>query len=492
MPVFELEKAGTGKAQMKQFRLLWAAMVLIGAVIVVYSQTLAITWDEGFHMLAAQLVNAGKRPYLDFLFAQTPLNVWWNALWLRIFGQSWHVAHALAALETTGAVLLAADYVLRRFPAAEWRLRGALITACLTGLNIAVVEYGTLAQAYGICLLLSVAAFRFAVNVPERRSLVPAILAGVCAGAAAASSLLTVTLAPVLLLWILWRNKEGHRWVKSSAFIAGVIVPFLPMLWLFIQAPQKVIFDVVRFHLFYRQVQWDGWQIHDLVVFTAWLECSPAFILIALAVPGLFFLRRSGWTSDVRAEFYLCGWICLAGGAYLMMAHPTFPRYFLLIVPFGGILGASGLYAVLRQTGTPLQKRWPVALVIMLVAVGLARNVYEDSDDSLYKVEEIARKVDQVTPKNAILFADEFVYFMLKRTPPEGMEWNGAHKVELPLNQAAPLHLLPRSELVRRVKAGFFHTVETCGQGEPDTLGLAAIYKQKAEINDCFVFWDKR
>src|SRR5271168_3545478 len=99
----------------KKFRLLCGAVGLIGIALVAYSQTLAFTWDEGFHLMAEQLVNAGKRPYLDFLFAQTPLNIWWTAFWMRIFGQSWHLAHALAALETAGAVMLAADYVYRRF-----------------------------------------------------------------------------------------------------------------------------------------------------------------------------------------------------------------------------------------------------------------------------------------------------------------------------------------------------------------------------------------
>src|SRR5271168_370226 len=105
----------------KKFRLLCGAVALMGAVLVAYSQTLSLTWDEGFHLVAAQLINAGKRPYVDFLFAQTPLNAYWNALWLRVFGQTWHTAHALAALESAAAVALTADYLFRRFSHSEWR-----------------------------------------------------------------------------------------------------------------------------------------------------------------------------------------------------------------------------------------------------------------------------------------------------------------------------------------------------------------------------------
>jgi hypothetical protein len=178
--------------------------------------------------------------------------------------------------------------------------------------------------------------------------------------------------------------------------------------------------------------------------------------------------------------------------AYLMTAHPTFQRYFLLMTPFAGILAAAGLYSIILRARIPETSAWPVVLVAVLMAGGLGRSIYVDRDDSWYRIEPIARKVDEVTPRGATLFADEHVYFLTKRMPPEGMEWNGGHKVELSAQEAAPLHLLPRSELVRQVKSGKFATVETCGQGEPDTLGLAALYRQEAQINDCFVFWDKR
>jgi hypothetical protein len=140
----------------------------------------------------------------------------------------------------------------------------------------------------------------------------------------------------------------------------------------------------------------------------------------------------------------------------------------------------------------PLDARWPVALVIVLMMIGAVRSTLDDADDSWYQFEPIARKVGEVTPPGAMLFADEHVYFLLKRMPPEGMNWNGGHKIDLPMDKAVPLHVLPRPELVRRVQAGVFDTVETCGQGEPDTLGLAKIYRQNVTINDCFVYWDKR
>ena len=124
----------------------------IGATLAVYSQTLAFAWDEGFHLLAARLINAGRTPYIDFCFPQTPLNAWWNAAWMRVFGESWRTAHTVAAALTVAAVLLAAQYVLSRLPAGRWRVAGAAAAALLIGLNGAVFEFGAIGQAYAMSL----------------------------------------------------------------------------------------------------------------------------------------------------------------------------------------------------------------------------------------------------------------------------------------------------------------------------------------------------
>src|SRR6516162_6452856 len=83
----------------------------IAILLLAYSQTVAFAWDAGFHLLAAQMINGGKRPYLDFCFPQTTLNTWWTALWMHLLGQSWQVAQALAALALIGAVALASSFV---------------------------------------------------------------------------------------------------------------------------------------------------------------------------------------------------------------------------------------------------------------------------------------------------------------------------------------------------------------------------------------------
>ncbi len=122
---------------------------------------------------------------------------------MRIFGENWWTAHALAALLTAGAILLSADFVFRRFRIASWRLPAALSAALIIGLNVLIVRFGTVGQAYALCLFLIVATFRFSILAVDRKGTLWAAAAGFLAAAAAGSSLLTASVASVLLLWML-------------------------------------------------------------------------------------------------------------------------------------------------------------------------------------------------------------------------------------------------------------------------------------------------
>jgi hypothetical protein len=210
------------------FLLLCGNLLLLTAGLVVYSQTLAFSLDEGFHLLASQLINRGKTPYLDFCFPQPPLNAYWNAAWMRILGDSWRIPHFFAALLVAGAVILVAEFIFSRFPLPQWRLPCALVGGFMVAVSVPVVQFGTV-QAYGMCLFLSVAAFRVSILSVDRKNLFCPFCAGLLAGAAAASSLLTAPVVPVLLVWILVYDRTANRWIKSAAFLVGTAIPYVPV-----------------------------------------------------------------------------------------------------------------------------------------------------------------------------------------------------------------------------------------------------------------------
>ena len=470
----------------------YGVCALLAAGLMLYAQTRAFTDDEGFHLLAAQLIRGGMRPYLDFCFPQTPFNAYWNAFWMWTFGDSWRTAHALAALEASAAVTLAAQFIYSHLPERPWRVGGAIAAATVIGLNTMVVQFGPLGQAYGMCLFTSVCAFRFAVVAIDRRAGWVAAAAGAFAGIAAASSLLSAMVAPVLLVWILWHNRAGNRSIKAIAFVAGTALPFLAVFRLFVRSPWVVWFNVARYQLHFREIYWPDPLSHDIETLTAWVNEPQSLLTGLLSLFAVVFIARcSGWKPERRAEFYLCAWLALGIAAELAFAHPTFPRYFCLLAPFLGILAVPGLYAIGSRVLGPGRPFWPVLIVSLIFAMSLARTLYENRGLSTWpEYEDMARKLVAVTPQGKPMFTDEGVYFVAKRRPPRGMEFGYSHKLKLPPDRLATLHIISESVLKQELADGVFGRAATCDNATVDTYALEKVFQHKDDLHNCSVFSD--
>ena len=467
---------------------------LLAAALVAYSQTMAFAWDEGWHLLAAQSILRGRLPYLDFIYSQTPLNAFWNAGWMRLFGDTWRTANGVAAVMTALAVWLTADYLRARFPIVGWRLPAAIAVAFLVGLNVAVLEYGTIGQAYGLCLFMIVAAFRLTVLAVDRPGpLVPAA-AGFCACAATNASLLTAPVGPVLLIWMLVYNRKGNRLVKFAAYAGAALMACVPLVWLFSRGPRQTLFSVLDYNWKYRLLSWDGAIAHDIGVMLSWIDCASALMLVVLGAAGLYFVRKlSGWERGQRAEFYLCAWLAVTIACHIANGHPNFPRYYLLTAPFLGILSCAGLFAIGSRLAGPDRPFWPVTLVCVLACLGVGKLLWDAREDMSWPdVEEVARKVNEVTPPGALLFADEPTYFVSRHPPYPGCELADSHKITLPPEQAKMLHLIPREELNRLIQAGTFDTVQMESDDRRiEELGIARLYQHESEVDENKIFWGK-
>jgi len=469
---------------------LYSAFTFLAVGMLVFSQTRSFFWDEGFHILAAYLIRTGKRPYLDFFFPQTPLNVYWNAAWMAIFGPSWRVVHAVAALVTIGSVVLIVNYLFGLFPDHCWRQAAAFVGLGLFGLHARVWMVGTISQAYPLCLLLVVVAFRIALVAVARPRFSMSALAGLCAGAAAGSSLLAAPASPVLLIWIWLYNRAGNRWIKSAAFLCGAIAPFIPVLMLFARGTHQVAFNILEYHALYRRIAWPGATAHDIGVASDWINSSPDLLLVVLGVAGFLFIRKNGFDARRLAEFRLCLWLPLAFAAQNLFAHPTFPMYFVFMIPFLTVLAVVGFYAVakrLEYTGSP-----QVAAMVLtgITAVCLSTSIFENYSYTWPELEQVAAKVREVTPNDAPLWAPEHIYFLSRRPVPTGMEHANAHKLQLSPAESAVLHVLPKAEVDRQIKAGAFFTAVVCEDDDQvNALKEWKVYSQNAVIQDCTVFW---
>jgi hypothetical protein len=471
-----------------------AALTGIATFLLVYSQTMAFTWDAGFHLLAAQMINAGKRPYLDFCFPQTALNAWWMAFWMRVFGESWRVAQASAALFVAGTVVLASTFVFERFPIARWRLPAAVATAVLLAFHEQVFGYGTVAQAYGISMFLIVAAFRVTIGTPDRPGLWRPAAAGSLAGAAAGCSLLSAMAAPVLLAWMAFSSRAGSRWAKSAAFVTAAALPFLPMVRLFVEGPSQTWFNLFQYQLTYRHAGWGSTVAHDLSEMSSWLDSAPALFLFLLAAAAWWFVRSSQCYKSLRSELYLCAWLALGLTAEISLARPTFARYFVMVVPFLAILAGPGFYeAAARLRGPRAGTLLPTLLLTVLIVMGGARKIYDDRE--IYRwseLEEVAAKIRQVAPPHAVIYTDEPLYFLLRTDPPEGMQFAYARELDLPPAQSSQLHIVPQKTMDQRVRSGAFDVVAVCQEPKAvDRLKLKTLYRQTAQVEECDIFWNR-
>lgn len=446
-------------------------------------------WDEGFHILAARLISTGKRPYLDFIFAQTPLNAYWNAFWMKIFGTSWRVVHAVATLATLGSIALIVEYVSGLFPDRRWQSAAAFAALALFGLNVWVWTVGTVSQAYPLCLFLMVAAFRLAIVAVTRPRLTMSFTVGLLVVAAAASSLLAAPASPVLLIWMWFNNRAGNRLIKTAAFLAGAVVACIPLLMLFAGGPHQVLFDILKYHAVYRRLRWEAPTTHDIGIVTDWVNSSPDLLLALFALAGLFSLKDSGFDASRRAEFHLCLWLGLTIGAQNTLARPTFPMYFVFMIPFLTVLSVLGFYAVVTRLQENPGNAVIALLVIMILCLG--NSLHESSGYYTWpELEQVAAKVKEVTPKDAPFLAPEHIYFLVGWPVPPGMEYDDSHKLDLAPAENAALHVLPKVEVDQQVKAGAFSTAVVCDEDdEVIDIKQLNVYSQTAEVQDCTVFW---
>lgn len=476
----------------------WAAVIAVAVAICGFSQLDSSYGDEGFHLLASQLIAQGKKPYIDFFYPQAPLYAILNAGWMRVFGIHWRVAHAFSALMTSAAVPLVASFAFTRWPAAEWRKTGAIAAAVFFGCNYHVVYFGTIGQAYGLCVFFTVAAFHLALKAALREQALYSFGAGLVAGAAAASSLLAAPVAPILLIWLARENQIGSRTRKAVAFLAGAPIAFLPLAWFMLQAPRQTFFNVFEYHTLYRRLGYwatTSVPLNDLRQLTRWLESGQAMLLIVLAGLGLLFLSQTeGWNPHRKAEWRLCVWLPAGLFLYLCTPRPTFAQYFILVTPFGSVLAALGVYFLSLKLVPNRRPAFAAIVLCGLFTLALVKSVDTEMTDEprpWQQAEDVARLVNRVTPKDAPIYMDDnAIFFVAKRLPLPGLEHLDARKLQLTPDQASLLHIMPGSVANEWLAGGRFATVALWSEDERiKELQLAKVYPHQEQVDGYSVFW---
>lgn len=490
MPKMETRSQRLGAPTTSVF-ILYGVMAALAAGLLAFSQTAAYSADEGFHLVAAQLIGAGKRPYADFFYQHPPLYPYLDAAWMGAFGESWRSVHVLSALLTGGCVFLVAEFVFGRLGDPDWRLAGGVVAALLVGLQSLVIQFGTIAQPYGLSLFLAFLGFRLATAAVDREGGSLPFWAGLSAGAAAAASLLAAPVAPLLLLWMARQNRAGDQRKKGVWLLAGAAIPFLPLVWLAAQAPRQAVFDILTYHLFYRAIGYPrAW---NLRMWGQWMDSAQILLPVLLAGTGLLFAAQErAWESRRRAETYLCAWLAAGLGVWAALVRPALPQYWILTVPFLSVPAAVGVHALAVKIGPAAHPLWPAVGAAALFALPLGKWAYESRQNPGFRWqyhEDIARVLNRAAPPDAPVFSTEdCIYFAARRLPPAGLE---NPDFRLPAAVAARARMEPVSGLEASVAAGRFGAIAIwSGDGWVNSFALPSRYARHETVHGYEIFWD--
>lgn len=344
----------------------WRETVAVVAVLCLYfgylGQHRLIDYDEGFYLMAAELVAEGKVLYRDFLFNQSPLLPYLFALWMKLTSFSWTSARLLASFLTA---LLGGLLYFQAFRLTN-RRDLALGSVILFGSASLVGGWMTLVKPYSLSTLMMFAAFCLACH---KRSTGSLILSGVCFALACDTRIMLAAALPAFLY--------GFRLGKERLiWLAGFGLGLSPNLILVMLDNTNYWFGNIGLHAIRTSSGLVGnfgqkTEIASrlLAIQSADGSVSFQFLFLMLATLALVFTRPA---EEYKLAFRIL--VCL--GLVSLLPTPIFNQYFCTLVPFQivGVVGLLELCGRGGELGKGLSKALMVGacLYVMAGAVDLA------------------------------------------------------------------------------------------------------------------------
>ena len=488
------------------YRRLWLLVCIVillqGIALFVYSQSGDTFGDEGFHLLAAQLINAGKAPYIDFFYQQTPLYPFLVGRWMAIFGETWRSAHVFSVLLVFSTTIVLAGILFSRSQGSN-RYQAISIGALLFfALDTQIYDLSLSADPYVLCLLLSVVAYGVTIRAVDGQRPYLAFVAGLFASGSAASSLLTAPIVIVLGTWLLQRSVSHYRLKLFLFFISGAIIPFIPFAYFLMKAPEQVWFNVFEFQLIYRRLV-SGWHYKktlkwDIYTLTIWLNSTQGLLLSVLAFLGALFVRQGeGLGQRCRSDLSLCIRLLVVQGIFSAITTPTFTHYFVFILPYASILASVGVHAILTRLLTRYNALFFALFLIAAFAASDIKRAYQyarslkRSQRYYWKqIEDVADVAQRISSNYRNVYAYEEVYFAAGIHPPEGLSCSFTKDIPLGPRRAKLLRLVSEKDIDAKLKSGNFDVV-VVGYDDPkiDSLNLKMTYPRQVQLHGYYGHW---
>lgn len=279
--------------------------------------------DEGFYLLAAELVTQGSKPYLDFFYPQAPYQPYFIASWFQLFGASWLSARWFSAIIFA---LLGLLVFARLRKSCSWP--AALVGLLLLNTSTLTLNWLLTIKNYGLPTLFLFASYYLLVFSPNRWRY---FWSGLFLALAIGCRSYVAVLAPLCLLIIFFRNRQ-----LFIPFLVGGIIGLTPMLALFCLDPGKFWFNNLGYHLLRSGLTPTKAIEQKLLILQGLLGLRPSMKFVSLQIPILLWISIFSLILMVikRCRF---DWSILFITALLIISltpTPTLVQYFVILVPF--------------------------------------------------------------------------------------------------------------------------------------------------------------
>lgn len=297
--------------------------LLIGALYLQEILFAPINTDAGFYLSIAKLLQSGSTIYTDIKMSYTPLGVSFFALWGNIFGTGYNsYLSSIAIIQFINAVWL---FLISR------QIGARLPIAWLASLTFLFLSY----KYEGLCIVLEpfvvfwLLGATWAFFNPKPGILMP-LFAGICTSMAILSKQYAFAFLPILTFYLIWGDQKHKRWYS----ILGLMIP-----WVCCFAWFSAFADLSPQNL------WEIWMNNDSYGERSVSKAIKAFLFFLLiALPHIFAVP---FTKDFIAinqlyfrKLFKIGALSLAFlGLGVSLYIEQYPHYFLLIIPFGILLG---------------------------------------------------------------------------------------------------------------------------------------------------------
>lgn len=419
--------------------------------------------DEGWYLYAAQMVQDGQLPYVDFAYTQAPLLPFVYA-GLNALTPAHGVLNGRVLTLALGLCsALFAAFAAKQLAPKGRRTEAAWLCLCLLLLNSYQLYFFSVVKTYSLTAFFLMGGFALLSVAEPKRSIPGLLVAGILFACAAGTRVSAVMALPatVLSLWLV-RTDRRKGFYSACIFSVGALVAlgviFVPLA---LRAPDGFMFGLLEYH--------SGREVDGLIALLTFkvgflVRVAGAYLVAAVLAVALLFLPRKK-TKKENQPVLVGGWVSLLAisGLHLLTKFP-YDDYQVFVFPLLTVVVAVG---VIRRTFDWKESaRHTLFSVVLLGSIASAVSspviqgwmirgrdriwwlIKEEPD--LVRLQRAAHQLQKQGARNELLTMDTYLAVEGGYKVPQGLELGPfSYFPEMKTARAETLHVLNRELMLK-------------------------------------------